>query len=209
MMRVIRKYINYALDIILLLSGLVSIASSYVTWFILPRGIGLHGDGAAHCGGAGTGVTGNTESFLEMCRYSWIEIHNWASVVLAIIVIIHLFLHWRWIFETTKRFSSHLRKHTRKVLELYGAVVVLFVLFVFDCLSGLVLWLVLPRGARDYNLMINDSGRTFLGLQRIVWLDLHAWVAVTIVAIILIHLILNWDWVVLLTKKLFRGSSGL
>ena len=92
------------------------------------------------------------------------------------------------------------------MLELYGSVVVLFILFVFDCLSGLILWLVLPRGVGDYNAMITGLGRTFLGLQRNIWVDLHAWVAVMIVSIIIIHLVLNWNWVVGVSKKIFLGA---
>ena len=178
-------------------------------WFILPRGVGLHGSGATFCGGGGIGIAGNYQAFFGYFRYTWIDIHNWASVVLAFIILLHLILHWNWIVETTKRVASHLQRHTRKVLELYGSMVILLILFIFDCLSGLVLWLVLPRGARDYNQMLGGSGRTFLGLQRIVWLDLHAWVAVTIVSIIIIHLILNWNWVVGVSKKVYWGVIGL
>lgn len=202
----LKKYTNYALDLLLLLSGVASLASGYVVWFVLPRGMGLHGGRASFCGGGGTGVAGNTEDFFEMFRYTWIEIHNWASVVLAVIVIIHILFHWSWIVGITKKISSYFKNHARRALELYGAALMLFILFVFDCLSGLVLWLVLPRGAGDYYPMLSGSGRTFLGLQRIVWVDLHAWIAVTIVSIIIVHLVLNWSWVAGVSKKIFRGA---
>lgn len=201
MNRGIKKFNSYILNILLLLSAMATVLSSYVVWFVLPRGIGLHGD-SSHCSGNGVGSTGNPESFLGWFRYNWIEAHNWASVVLAVIIINHLFLHWGWIVATTKRISSHLQKPVGKVLELYSAALILFTLFTFDCLSGLVLWLVLPRGARDYYSMINGRGRMFLGLQRNIWVDLHAWIAVTIVSLIIVHLILNWGWVVAVSKKI-------
>ena len=40
------------------------------------------------------------------------------------------------------------------------------------------------------------EGRTFWGIQRNVWVDIHAWVAASIAAIILVHLIMNWGWFV-------------
>ena len=201
-----RKYVNYALDILLLLSAIAVHASSYVVWFILPRGVGSHGEDT-HCSGGGMGITGNSEDFLGWFRYTWIDFHNWASVALLVVVLIHIILHWNWIVETTKRIRSHLQRSVSKVLEVYGSVIALLILFVFDCLSGLVIWLVLPRGERDFYNMRHGSGRVFLGLQRNVWVDLHAWVAVLIIAIIIVHLILNWNWVVGVTKKIFLRRS--
>ena len=101
------------------------------------------------------------ENFIGMRRYSWITIHNWAAVALFCIVMIHIILHWSWIVGTTKRITSNLQGSAIKVLELYGAALILFILFIFECLSGLVLWLVLPRGAADYNHMVQGTGRTF------------------------------------------------
>jgi hypothetical protein len=180
---------------------MATVLSSYVVWFILPRGIGLHGD-SSHCIGRGVGSTGNLEVFLGWFRYTWIETHNWASVVFALIIIVQILLHLDWIVATTKRISNHLHSPPGKVLELYGAALILFILFVFDCLSGLVLWQAVPRGFRDYILIISGLGRTFLGLPRNVWVDLHAWIAVTIISIIIIHLVLNWSWVVAVSKKI-------
>lgn len=198
-----KKYTNYFLDIVLVLSGFACLASGYVLWFVLPRGMGMHGQ--IYCGESGRGPTGNNKYFLNFARFSWIEIHNWISVALFAIILLHIILHWNWVVATTKRIFNHIQSRSIKVLELYGAAVTLFTLCVFNLLSGLVLWLVLPRGAEDYDRMVNGAGRTFLGLQRNVWLDLHAWVAVTIVAIITIHLILNWSWVVGVSRKLVRG----
>ncbi len=199
----LRNNLNYALDILLLISGSATLTSSYVVWFVLPRGMGLHRGGASYCGGGGTGIAGNCENFFGLFRYTWIEIHNWASVVLFVIVMIHILLHWSWIVGMTKKISRYFQSHTRRALELYGAAAILFILFVFDCLSGFVLWLVLPRGVGDYFQMISGSGRTFLGLQRIVWVNLHAWVAVTIVSIIIVHLTLNWSWVAGVSKTIY------
>ena len=47
--------------------------------------------------------------------------------------------------------------------------------------------------------MIGGSGRMFLGLQRNEWLDLHAWIAVTIAAVVIIHLVIRWRWIINMT----------
>lgn len=201
-----RKITNVLLDILLVLSGFASLASSYIIWFVLPHGMGFHRS-VTHCVGGGTGPTGNPGSFLGYHRYTWIEIHNWTSVALGVVVLVHLALHWSWIVATTRRIAGHLQRRSLRVLELYGAALALFLLFVFDSGSGLVLWLVLPRGVGDYDKMISGVGRRFLGLQRNVWVDLHAWAAVLIVAIVLVHLILNWNWLVGVSKSLLRQPS--
>ena len=137
------------------------------------------------------------------------EIHNWASVALLVIILLHIIFHWGWIVATTKRVKNYIGKRIRKVTELYIAAVVLFILFLFESLSGFIIWLFLPRGAADYFYMIIGHGRTFWGLQRNVWADLHAWGAVTILAIVIIHLILNWNWIVAVSKNISRGISGV
>jgi len=202
---VLRNSTKYVLDILLLLSGFVTLFESYVVWFVLPHGVGMHG-GSNYCSGNGVGKTGNSQYFIGLPRNTWISIHNWTSVVLFCIVMIHIVLHWSWIVETTKRITSNFRRSTGKIFELYGAVMILFGLFVFECLSGLVLWLALPRGALDYSNMTQGNGRAFLALQRSVWVNLHAWIAVLIVSIIIVHLILNWNWAVGFSKKIFLGG---
>ncbi|MFA5604866.1 MAG: hypothetical protein WC970_03245, partial [Dehalococcoidales bacterium] len=46
-------------------------------------------------------------------------------------------------------------------------------------------------------------------LQRDTWVDLHAWIAVIIVSIVIIHLIINRGWVVATSKNIFNGIQGL
>ncbi|MDD4924102.1 MAG: DUF4405 domain-containing protein, partial [Dehalococcoidales bacterium] len=124
----------------------------------------------------------------------WVELHSWIGVITAIIVIIHLVIHWQWLKETAGRFKSYIVKRQKMILERYITVFLLFVFMVFQTLSGCVLWLVMPRGLGDFNAMIQGMGRTFWGLQRNEWLDLHAWASVLMLAIVIIHLIIHWRW---------------
>jgi hypothetical protein len=63
--------------------------------------------------------------------------------------------------------------------------------------SGFVLWLVLPSGGRG------GSVGTLLW-SRGTWVDIHTWSAVTLVAIVIVHIILHWGWIVRLTKSYFK-----
>jgi hypothetical protein len=205
--RRIKNYASYILDVILLFLIVFNLTSSYILWFILPRGIGYHG--SPKCSMQGYGISGTGWEVLGWNRVTWIEVHNWASIALLVIILLHIIFHWGWIVATTKRVKSYIGKRISKVTELYIAAVVLFILFLFESLSGFVIWLFLPRGAGDYFYMIIGYGRTFWGLQRNVWADLHAWGAVTILAIVIIHLILNWNWIVAVSKNISRGISGV
>ena len=125
-----KNYINYALDVILLLSIAFTLTSSYIVWFVLPRGMGQHG--SSYCSQWGQGLAGNWVTVLGWPRYIWIEIHNWASVALLVVILLHIIFHWGWIVETTKRVRSYIGKRVRKATELYIAAVVLFILFLLN-----------------------------------------------------------------------------
>jgi hypothetical protein len=218
MAKVIKRYVNLLLDVIALLSILVTLASSYILWFILPMGQGAHGElgsasGYMWCNAEGYGITGNYITIMNWPRYTWIDVHNWASIVLLGIIILHIVLHWKWIISLTRKFRDYINWPIIKVkaIEQYIAALLLFILFILDCLSGFIIWLVLPRGALDYENMLIGLGRTFWGLQRNIWVDIHAWLAVAIISIIIIHIVLNWRWVLNMTihKKHLLNTRNL
>jgi len=194
-----KNYINYILDVILLFSILFILMSSYILWFVLPRGIGLHG--TPFCIGEGYGGSGNWMTVWSWQRFTWIEIHIWASVALVMVILLHVILHWSWIVETTKRIKSFICKGLRRVIEIYVLAVVLFILFLFELFSGFVIWLFLPRGVLDYYAMISGYGQTFWGLQRNCWVDIHAWIAIIMLSFIIIHVIMHWKWIVCVLRK--------
>jgi len=95
----------------------------------------------------------------------------------------------------------------RKSRRNYIVDLIIFLLALFEVVSGFVLWLVLPRG-RGYmggrgEELVTEA--TFLW-SRDTWLDLHNWVAVALVVIVVIHLILHWRWIVHMTKTIWRRS---
>jgi hypothetical protein len=200
--RTLKKYTDYLIDILLALSAMATLTAGYIVWFVLPRGTGLHG--FYKCLQEGHGE-GNWGMALGLPRFIWVDIHNWASVALIIIIIIHVILHLAWFKQATKNFISSFVEPAWDLIEQYTVSIALFLFFAFEIISGFTIWNVLPRGALDYNAMLSGNGRTFWGLQRDVWVDLHAWVAVIIVSIVIIHLIINWRWVVSVSKNLVHG----
>ena len=73
----------------------------------------------------------------------------------------------------------------------------------FQAVSGFVMWLALPhegyRGGRGIG---TDEQATFLW-TRDTWIDIHDWVAVALLVLLMIHLILHWKWIVYQTKRIF------
>jgi hypothetical protein len=198
----LENYINYFLNIVLFLSVILTIYSSYIIWFVLPRGTGLHG--FSKCLQEGYGY-GNVNIAHGLPRFTWVDIHNWAAVALLLLIIIHLMLHLKWFAGTTKNIIRGYVLPVWHLTERYITSIVLMILFLFEGLSGFVIWVVLPRGALDYNPMTSDHGRTFWSLQRDVWVDLHAWLAVVIISITLIHLIINWRWIVEVSGSILKA----
>ena len=45
-----------------------------------------------------------------------------------------------------------------------------------------------------------------LGIDRSVWSDLHTWVSLVMIAGVVIHLVLHWNWIVCMTKRIMEGS---
>lgn len=74
--------------------------------------------------------------------------------------------------------------------------ILMFLDFLIVSVSGLVLWKILPRGS-------GKTGQEFI-LLRENWLFIHDWSSVFLVLIVIIHLVINWKWVVCAGKTWFR-----
>lgn len=200
----VKRYVNYITDIILLLSIIISMLSGYILWFVLPRGIGEHG--YFMCQQHGEGLAGNYYTFINWHRYTWIDIHNWASVILVFILFIHIILHRRWIYSIFERIKLYIYSPIKKGTEQLIVSILLCILFFIECLSGFVIWIIIPRGEMNYDAMVNGIAPVFWGLQRNYWVDIHAWIAVLIISIIAIHILFNWKWIIAVSKNIFKKS---
>ena len=91
----------------------------------------------------------------------------------------------------------------RKATRNYLLVLIMFLLALFQAVSGFVLWFVLPRGGRGGGL---DAEITFLW-SRDTWIYLHTWVAVALLVMLVLHLVLHWKWIVQTTKIYWRQKE--
>jgi len=96
----------------------------------------------------------------------------------------------------------------RKWVQNYTLFIIMFLLALCQAVSGFTLWLALPsgegyQGGRGAGL----DASTFLSWPRHNWIDLHDWTAVALLAMLIIHLILHWKWIVYMTKKSLSGKE--
>ncbi len=81
---------------------------------------------------------------------------------------------------------------------------VIAVAFIASALSGVVF---LFAGSGGYQGGRNPSFRTeMLGIDRAIWSDLHTWVSLVMIAGVLIHLVLHWNWIVCMTKRILSDG---
>jgi cytochrome b subunit of formate dehydrogenase len=85
----------------------------------------------------------------------------------------------------------------RKATLNYLIALVMALLGLVQLVSGFVLWLALPSGGRG-----GGGDGTFL-FSRDVWLTMHNRSALLLAAIVIVHIILHWDWIVRMTKSYF------
>jgi hypothetical protein len=74
-----------------------------------------------------------------------------------------------------------------KALKLWTVNVISFILFVILCSTGLINWLVLPRGYQT-------RGDFFISLRHF-FITLHEWVGMMFIVLIIIHIVLHWTYI--------------
>ena len=84
----------------------------------------------------------------------------------------------------------------RKSCVLFLLAVILLLLGILETLSGFILWLALPHGGGR-----RGGEQIFWNLSRETWVDIHDWVAVALVALVIIHIAFHWKWL----SRMFRN----
>ena len=93
----------------------------------------------------------------------------------------------------------------KKAMFLFYMAVIMFLLGLVEAVSGFVLWLAFPHGG--------GAGRrggeelAYWSMSKNTWLDIHDWVAVALVVVLIIHIALHWKWLVRITRQLFRQAT--
>jgi Domain of unknown function (DUF4405)/Planctomycete cytochrome C len=80
-----RGHLNLLIDLLAGIALLAMIATGYILRFPLPP------------------TTNRTHELWGLSRHEWGSVHSWASVALLAVLLIHVILHWEWIFATVRR----------------------------------------------------------------------------------------------------------
>ncbi len=77
-----------------------------------------------------------------------------------------------------------------------------FVVFMLMISTGLLLKFILPPGSGRVEMLLRGSGRgiektidVFMGLTRHEWGEIHFWIAFGFLIVLIVHLILHWNWI--------------
>lgn len=90
MVRIAKLKTNYIVDFLMTVSFIITAITGLVLFFFFPSGV----------------RQGRYQEFLGITKAVWINLHNWAGIIMIILVILHFVLHWDWIVSTTKGFFS-------------------------------------------------------------------------------------------------------
>jgi hypothetical protein len=179
------------LDAAVLLTGLAA-GLTGMYFLLFPRG-GYQGGRNAYY-----------RATLLFSRSTWSDLHTWGGVLMIAAVAVHFLYHWPWVVTMVKRVAGMIGgKHAHMSS---GAKVNLFVDLViavgfFLAASSGVYFLFASQGGFQGGTNTGwDSG--FL-LTRFQWGSLHTWAAVTFSAAAVIHFIIHWRWVEMVTKRFF------
>ena len=92
----------------------------------------------------------------------------------------------------------HLRRNNLKKNTLkYFIDTLLFIDMSSIAVLGLLLGFVIPRGK------VNPANKYFLGLHRHQWGDIHLYLSLFLLVLLVIHIWFNWTWIVQSTKRYF------
>ncbi len=115
-----------------------------------------------------------------------IGIHEWASVLFIVPILIHILLDWKWIVSVTKRMFGKLpgEVRTNHILDL-----IIFVMMVLALFTGF---------------LISEAALPALGIPIIIdpfWSSMHDLTANLTMLLIGIHLAMHWGWIVKSIKR--------
>jgi len=81
-----KSKINYIVDSLMLLSFLATSITGGIIFFFLPSGV----------------KQGRFQEFMGVEKQIFSLVHDWAGLLLIILVIVHFLLHWGWFTIMTK-----------------------------------------------------------------------------------------------------------
>lgn len=76
-----RNKLNLIIDLFAFIAFLVVAKTGLIIFFFLPSGV----------------RQGRYQEFFGITKATYSNIHDWAGIIMIVLVIIHVVLHWRWI----------------------------------------------------------------------------------------------------------------
>ncbi len=79
--------------------------------------------------------------------------------------------------------------------------------FLVVAVTAVIIYLYLPRGTQSAALGTIASHQTFLGIQRQIWLDVHTYLGLVLIALVAAHLILHWYYLSALPQRFAAAKT--
>jgi hypothetical protein len=126
--------------------------------------------------------------------WTGLAVHEWLCIVAIVPLLFHVVVNWDQTLSILSRFAAIVRA-TPKVNLVVD--VALFVAAVTVMLSGL---LISQYAAKAIGVTIVPTA---------VWVSTHSWSADATIALLLVHFVLHWKWVVKAAGKLGRAPRAV
>lgn len=81
-----KSKLNYYVDIFMTLAFIITAKTGLIIFFFIPSGV----------------KRGGYQEFMGIIKQDWTIVHNYAGILMTILVLIHFILHWNWLVCMTK-----------------------------------------------------------------------------------------------------------
>ena len=92
-----RVNLLYGLTVAAALALLWEIFTGAVLWIAIPSGAGPFRHSRLG------GIPAHDREFLSLSRSNWLDFHDWGAVALVALIVLHIALHYRWLWRQAKR----------------------------------------------------------------------------------------------------------
>lgn len=99
-----RAHVNYWIFVVIGIAFVLSTLSGLVLYL---------GPAGGYQGGRNAGYG---QTVLLLGHHTWSELHTWSSIAMAVGVLGHLILHWKWIARMTRKLFRVRKKHDEIVI---------------------------------------------------------------------------------------------